>query len=62
MTPLKSTCQIVNMQGQEVYSQAKSYAATEHKWQINASQWAAGIYVYRITTTNGEASGKIIKR
>ncbi|MFB0947503.1 MAG: T9SS type A sorting domain-containing protein, partial [Spirosomataceae bacterium] len=61
-TPLKSTCRIVNMQGSEVYSETKPYAATEHEWQINASQWVAGTYVYRITTTNGEASGKIIKR
>lgn len=61
-TPLKPTCRIVDMQGREVYSEAKPYAATEHEWQINASQWVAGTYVYRITTTNGEASGKIIKR
>lgn len=61
-TPLKPTCRIVDMQGRKVYSEAKPYAATEHEWQINASQWVAGTYVYRITTTNGEASGKIIKR
>ncbi len=60
--PLKATCEIVDMRGRGVYHETNRAAATNHEWNVNASHWAAGTYIYRITTANGEASGKIIKR
>ncbi len=58
-----ATMIVYNMQGNEVWGgRITSGRVGYHAFELDASSWEAGVYVYRLSTGDNQIQGKIIKK
>lgn len=60
--PTSATCQIYDARGKLIYEEKDTQKLSEHQFKIETLRWAGGTYHYRIQTTEGTATGKLVKR
>ena len=59
--PATATIEVFNVIGRRVFSQTSNHSrAGFHSVSINASAWASGVYVYRLSVEGQSLSGKMV--
>lgn len=61
-SPITAICRVTDTNGRQMFQETTKRPSTQNEWTVDASRWAVGVYIYHISTANGEAFGKIIKR